>query len=129
MGADAAKLHAVACEIVEKSLRMQDGSIATMFECFKGNGKVTYSHKQHTKTEARYTRICLPAHNANKVVSTKIVQWVAKSMRPFKIVNSRGFQSLMKIGRLGYYIPLPETVSQDTKKVFARSRKRIVKIL
>jgi hypothetical protein len=51
-GTDAAKLHSVACEIIEKSLRMQDGSFTTMFEHVKGNGKVAYSHKQHTKTGA-----------------------------------------------------------------------------
>jgi hypothetical protein len=128
-GADAAKLHGAAREIVEKSLRMQNGSITAMFERVKGDGKVTYSHKQHTKTGARYARVCLPAHNADKVVSAEIVRWVAESMRPFKVVNDRGFQCLMKTGRPGYYMPSAETVSRDTKKVFARCRKRIAKIL
>jgi hypothetical protein len=59
-----------------------------MFERVKGNGKVAYSHKQHTKTGAQYTYVCLLAHNADKVVSMEIVQWVAKSMHPFKIVNN-----------------------------------------
>ncbi len=45
VGADAAKLHGAAHEIVEKSLRMQDGSITAMFKHVKGSGKVTYSHK------------------------------------------------------------------------------------
>jgi hypothetical protein len=54
---------------------------------------------------------------------------VAESMRPFKIVKDRGFVCLMKTGRPGYYIPSPETVSRDTKKVFARCRKRIAKML
>lgn len=31
-------------------------SITTAFER-KGKGKVTYSHRQHTKTEARYVRV------------------------------------------------------------------------
>lgn len=61
-GADAAKSHDTACEIVGKSLRMPDGSITAMFECVKGKGKVTYSHKQHTKTEAWYTLICIPVY-------------------------------------------------------------------
>jgi hypothetical protein len=61
--------------------------------------------------------------------SAEIVQWVAESMRPFKIVKDRGFVSLMKTGRPGYYIPSPETVSRDTKKVFAHCRKRIATIL
>jgi hypothetical protein len=110
-GADAAKLHGATCEIIEKSLRMQDGSITAMFKHVKGNGKVVYSHKQYTKTGAWYAHVCLLAHNANKVVSMEMVQWVAKSMCPFKIVNNQGFQCLMKTGRPGYYIPLPETVS------------------
>jgi hypothetical protein len=52
VGADAAKLHGAAHKIIKKSLRMQDGSITTMFERVKGNGKVAYLHKQHTKTGA-----------------------------------------------------------------------------
>jgi hypothetical protein len=61
-GADAARSHGAARKIVEKSLRMLDGSIVAMFEHVKGKGKVTYSHKQHTKTEAQYVPICLPVH-------------------------------------------------------------------
>jgi hypothetical protein len=72
-GADAAKLHSATHKIVKKSLRMQDGSITAMFKCVKGNGKIVYSHKQHTKTGARYARICLLAHNADKVISMKMV--------------------------------------------------------
>lgn len=127
--ADAAKLHGAAREIVEKSMRMPDGSITAMFERLKGSGKVTYSHKQHTKAEARYAPVCLPIHILIKFVSAEVVRWVAESMRPFKIVNDRGFQCLMKTGRPGLYIPSPETVSRDTKKVFARCRKRIAKML
>ncbi|KAI0270918.1 hypothetical protein BGY98DRAFT_883170, partial [Russula aff. rugulosa BPL654] len=98
--ADAAKLHGAAREVVEKSLGMPDGSITAMFERIKGNGIVTYSHKQHTKAEARYALDYFPC-----------------------------FVCLMKTGRPGYYIPSPETVSRDTKKVFARCRKRIAKML
>ena len=57
--ADATGLHGAACEIIDKSLRMLNGSIIAMFERVKGRGKVTYSHQQHTKTEARYVPICL----------------------------------------------------------------------
>ena len=129
-GADAAKSHGAAREIVEKSSRMPDGSITAMFERVKGKGKVTYSHKQHTKTESRYAPIrCLLIHMLILVFSAEIVRWVAESMRPFKIVKDRGFQCLMKTGRPGYYIPSPETVSRDTKKVFVRCRKRIAKML
>jgi len=52
--ADAARQHGAAREIVEKSLKMPDRSITAMFELVKGTGKVTYSYKQHTRTESRY---------------------------------------------------------------------------
>jgi len=61
--------------------------------------------------------------------SAEIVRWVAESKRPFKIVNDRGFQSLMKTGRPEYYIPSAETVSRDVKKVFVCVRQRIAKML
>jgi len=44
-GVDAVKSHGAAHEIIEKSLRMPDGSITAMFEHVKGRGKVMYSHK------------------------------------------------------------------------------------
>lgn len=59
----------------------------------------------------------------------EIVRWVSESMRPFEIVNDRGFQCLMKTGRPDYYIPSPSTVSRDVKQVFIRVRKRIAKML
>jgi hypothetical protein len=87
-------------------------SITAAFER-KGKGKVTFSHRQHTKTESR----------------AEIVRWVAESKRPFKVVSDRGFQSLMKTGRPEYYIPSPTTVSRDVKQVFANARKRIGRML
>lgn len=39
-------------EVLAKS-KLWDGSITAEFECIR-KGKVTYSHHQHTKTEARY---------------------------------------------------------------------------
>jgi hypothetical protein len=50
-------------------------------------------------------------------------------MRPFNIVNDRGFQCLMKTGRPGYHIPSVMTVVRDVKRVFENARKRIAKIL
>lgn len=57
------------------------------------------------------------------------MRWVTESMRPFSIVRDRGFMSLMKTGRPGYFLPSPSTVSRDVKLVFARSRNRIAKLL
>ena len=59
----------------------------------------------------------------------EIVRWVSESKRPFKIVEDRGFKKLMKTGRPEYYIPSPQTVSRDVKKVFVHARKRIAKML
>jgi hypothetical protein len=87
-------------------------SITAAFER-TGKGKVTYSHRQHTKAEAR----------------AEIVRWVAESNRPFSVVSDRGFQNLMKTGRPGMYIPSPTTVSRDVQLVFENARTRIAKIL
>jgi hypothetical protein len=89
-------------------------SITAAFER-KGKGKVTYSHRQLTKTESK----------------AEIVRWVCESMRPFDIVEDRGFQRLMKTGpgRPEYYIPSRTTVSRDVKLVFVNVRKRIAKML
>ena len=59
----------------------------------------------------------------------EIVCWISESLRPFKIVEDRGFQCLMKTGCPEYYIPSASTVSRDVKLVFARTRERIAKLL
>ena len=61
--------------------------------------------------------------------SAEIVRWVSESIRPFEIVQDRGFQALMKTGRPEYYIPSSRTVSRDVKQVFVRACKRIAKML
>jgi hypothetical protein len=58
----------------------------------------------------------------------EIVRWLSESNRPFKIVEDRGFLSLMKTGRPGYYVPSASTVSRDVKLVFGRTRERIARI-
>ena len=98
-------------ENVVQSLN-QSGSISVCFER-QGKGQVTYSNRQHTRTETR----------------TELVRWVSENMRPFSIVRDAGFQRLMKTGRPQYYIPAPTTVSRDVKTVFARTRERLAKLL
>ncbi|TFY61175.1 hypothetical protein EVG20_g7153 [Dentipellis fragilis] len=106
----AANISVAREKIVKPFLR--DGSITAAFERSK-KGKVTYSHRQHTKAETK----------------AEIIRWVSESLRPFNIVSDRGFNCLMKTGRPGYYIPSPSTVSCDVKLVFARARNRIAKLL
>ncbi|THU82349.1 hypothetical protein K435DRAFT_567369, partial [Dendrothele bispora CBS 962.96] len=89
----------------------KSGSISVAFK--KGNEKVTYSYRQHTKTETR----------------VEIVRWVSESMRPFSIVKDRGFECLMKTGRPHYYLPHPTTVARDVKEVFAKTRRRVAEML
>jgi hypothetical protein len=57
------------------------------------------------------------------------VRWVSENCRPFEIVADRGFNSLMKTGRPGYWIPHPTVVSRDVKLAFARTRQRLSKML
>lgn len=53
------------------------------------------------------------------------VRWLSESLRPFEILEDRGFWSLMKTGRPQTYMPSASTASRDTKLVFARVRKRL----
>ncbi|KAF5324406.1 hypothetical protein D9619_011183 [Psilocybe cf. subviscida] len=102
---------AAARKIVNSS-GSKDGSITASFKRI-GKGKVTYSHKPHTKTETRAV----------------IVRWVTENHRPFNIVKDEAFNCMMKTGRTGQYIPSPSTVSKDVKGVFTRARSRIAKLL
>ena len=79
----------------------------------QGKDKVTFLHRQHTKTELR----------------AEIVRWVVESKRPFNIVSDHGFQKLMKMGRPEYYIPSPATVLCVVKNVFTNAQKHIAKML
>lgn len=62
-------------------------------------------------------------------IRAEIVRWVSESMRPFNIVNDRGFQCLMKTGRPGYHIPSVSTVARDVKEVFKKVRGRVATML
>ena len=48
---DSTKDLEAACAVLLKT-KLRDGTITAQFECI-GRGKVTYSHRQHTATEAR----------------------------------------------------------------------------
>jgi len=104
---DVTKVH----ESVVKPLS-KDGSIMAIFKRV-GKGKVSYSHRQHTKTEAKYMPYLFTYILDLKHDRVEIVRWVAESVWPFEIVKDCGFQSLMKTGHLDYYIPSPSTVSHD----------------
>jgi hypothetical protein len=50
-------------------------------------------------------------------------------MRPFSIVEDKGFKNLMKTGRPNHYLPSGRTVARDVKHVFKKTRERIAKML
>ncbi|RDX54385.1 hypothetical protein OH76DRAFT_1321030, partial [Lentinus brumalis] len=88
------------------------GTITSFFNR-TGKGKVTYSIRQMTSKETR----------------AWIVRWVAENKRPFEIVKDRAFLTLMKTGRPEHKIPSPATVSRDVRRVFAKCRARIARML
>ena len=55
--------------------------------------------------------------------------WVSENKHPFQVVKDRALHSLMKIGRPGCYIPLPETILHDVKKVFVGAHGTIARML
>ena len=83
-------------------MKLVDGSITAAFER-AAKGKITYSHRQHTTTEARYVSPPLNNPLLPQIcsLSAEIVRWITENKRPFQIVNDRAFQSLMKTGRPG----------------------------
>ena len=107
---------------------LDPSSIKAAFER-RGKGKVSYLHRQHTRTETRYVTMRNVFKATLTICRAEIVRWVCESKRPFSIVDDRGFQCLMKTGRPSYYIPSKATVSRDVKQVFVNARKRIAKML
>lgn len=59
----------------------------------------------------------------------ELVRWVAENLRPFSVVEDRGFKCLMKTGRPEYYLPSVATLSRDVRLVFVRTRNRVAKML
>ena len=105
------------------------GSITAAFEK-KGRGKLTYSHRQHTKTETKC--VCHPLQRSVAFLTTcraAIVCWVCKNLRPFSIVHDQGFRILIKTGRPEYYLPSSSTVSLNVRLVFANIQKWIAKMM
>ncbi|KAH9912530.1 uncharacterized protein BXZ73DRAFT_55587 [Epithele typhae] len=82
---------------------------------FKATSKntVTYSHRQLTASETR----------------CEFVRWCAESYRPFEIVKDTHLQVILKSGRPGFMVPSPSTVARDTKLLFARTRRRLRRLL
>jgi hypothetical protein len=106
----AANADDVRTKIVRGILR--DGSITDAFER-KGQGKITYSNRQLSRTE----------------IKAEAARWACEDLRPFTIVTDKRFLIIVKSGRPEMYIPSPATVSRDVRLIFAKTRKRIAKML
>jgi hypothetical protein len=116
-----------ACDSVVEPLS-KDRPIMVIFKRV-GKGKVLYSHRQHTKTEAKYVPSLTYIYIWPQNNRAEIIRWVTESVQPFEIIKDRCFQSLMKTGRPEYYIPSPSTVSHDVRMVFSKTQQRIAKLL
>lgn len=125
--ADAAKNIEEARKIL-KNTKLIDGKITAVFER-TGQGKVTYSNRQHTRSETRYGSNAFWSRFLKKKTRAEIVKWVSESLRPFSIVEDEGFKMLMKTGRPEYYIPSRITVARDVRHVFKKTRERIAQML
>ncbi|TRM62977.1 hypothetical protein BD626DRAFT_403599, partial [Schizophyllum amplum] len=116
-GEDAVKVAASygtverALEKVAKPMKIS-GKLTTAF-AQQGKGKITYSTRQHTRTETK----------------AEIAKWMAQSFRPFALVEDDGFKTLMRTGRPDYYIPSQSTVSRDIKRIFVRTCSRVARFL
>lgn len=53
------------------------------------------------------------------------MRWVAESLRPFSIVEDRGYRNLMKTGRPEHYVPSRSVLSRDVHTVFVNVRRKI----
>jgi hypothetical protein len=108
----------------------ETGSITASFERI-GKDKMTYSHRQHMKTETKYVGYMSNVFFFywSEFSRAEIVHWVSESLRPFLIVKDRGFLCLMKTGRPEYYLPSPSTVSHDVRLVFANVWRRMAKMM
>lgn len=50
-------------------------------------------------------------------------------MRPHIIVKDPGFQTLMKTGRPGYWIPSASTVARDIRVIYTKCREKVARLL
>ena len=90
------------------AIKLRDGSITASFDRV-GKGKITYSHRLHTKAETRcaiFDVLWGRTSSCSSAMSrVEIIKWVAESMRPFCIVEDDSFNILMKTGWPEHYIP------------------------
>ncbi|TFK60800.1 hypothetical protein BDN72DRAFT_741274, partial [Pluteus cervinus] len=104
--------HAKACwgeDVIEEVMSAANVGVARkhITEPYRKNGKITGSFERKKGKETY-------SHTQHTKTETKY---------------DTGFLRLMKTGRPGYYIPSSSTVSRDVKWIFARTRKRVARML
>ncbi|KAI0665690.1 hypothetical protein C8Q78DRAFT_985953, partial [Trametes maxima] len=106
--------HALACwgeEAVTRAMEASDNKEA---------------HKSVVESILKTGRISTYFARKKGAVSYSHIQHTREETR---IVRDPGFITLMKMGRPGYYLPSPSTVSRDTKTLFASTRRRMARLL
>jgi hypothetical protein len=109
-------------------LRGVDQSWLFSRKAVKGN-RVTHIECIQRRKQGVHTLLSVNIDQTLKSYRVEMVRWVSESLRPFSIVEDRGFQCLMKTGRPDYYLPSISTVARDVRLVFSRTRERIAKLL
>jgi len=121
--------HAKGCwgeEAIKAADRAEDADAARMVLGDRGtqNGTITSAFERVEKQQQHIPIVNLRRRkygmthlNLISLLITRdraeIVRWVSESMRPFIIVEDRGFRKLIKTGRPYHYIPSKEIVSRD----------------
>jgi len=101
------------------------GSITAAFEKEKSLTVIANTHALRPG-RLSYSLMGLPLLDI--LGRAEIVCWMAESLHPFDIVTNQSFQSLMKTGRLEYYLLSAKTVARDVRQVFVHSYQQVAKM-
>lgn len=106
------------------SLSWQDNLVQQTFRKL-----ISLPHWQDMKTETKFILHVEYYPDPNPLVTAEIICWVSESAQPYNIVNNCSFQTLMKMGQPGYYLPSPSTVTHDVQMVFVCTCQKIANML
>ncbi|KAK6968921.1 hypothetical protein R3P38DRAFT_3337434 [Favolaschia claudopus] len=96
---------------VSTKRRHSDQRLTDLFKAHAAAGGESFSHVPLTREQTRVEH----------------VRWISESLRPFTVVQDRGYRRLMKSGRPSTYIPSLRTVARDVKILFDKTRERLRK--
>ena len=108
------------------------GSITAAFE-WKGKRKVSYSHRQHTRTKTKYvyklTWGNLKVSSMKEIKQSRDRPLGCRELSTVKHCQGPWIPKFDENWTPAYWIPSPATVARDIKLAFAKTRNRIAKIL